>query len=238
MGNENGTWVMHGLSYNDPGCLHTVEELADYIEAVGFLPLFENGIPGLSVEEHTESAYWWSGDEARDPWEWRILIARGRRIAYGKFFDHKAGFISQQWLPYFANARRSGYDFDALWDDGLASYRQKLLMDPFDQTPEIFSNELKERAHFGKDGEKNFDGTVTALQMQTYLCVCDFRQRLNKKGEPYGWPIAVYTTPEHLWGYDLVTSAYKETPEESHERIREQIRRYYPGADEKAMRLM
>ena len=51
---------------------------------------------------------------------------------------------------------------------------------------------------------------ITGLQMQQYLCVRNFRQRKNKKGEAYGWPIAVYATPEHLWGCDYVTSAYKE----------------------------
>ena len=50
-------------------------------------------------------------------------------MAYGKFFDKKAGFISREWLPYFANYRRSGYDFDARWEDGLANIREKNIMD-------------------------------------------------------------------------------------------------------------
>ena len=69
-------------------------------------------------------------------------------------------------------------------------------------------------------GEKGFDGVITALQMQTYLCVRDFRQRKNKKGEAYGWPVAVYCTPEHLWGRDHVTSAYTESAASSGEKNR------------------
>ena len=38
---------------------------------------------------------------------------------------------------------------------------------------EIYSNELKKQAGFGKDGEKGFDGAITNLMMQTYLCNCD-----------------------------------------------------------------
>ena len=38
-------------------------------------------------------------------------------MAYGKFFDKKSGFISKKWFSYFANYRRDGYDFDALWDE-------------------------------------------------------------------------------------------------------------------------
>ena len=31
---------------------------------------------------------------------------------------------------------------------------------------EIYSNELKKQAGFGKDGEKGFDGAITNLMMQ------------------------------------------------------------------------
>lgn len=235
MGNESGVWIMYGLSKDDPNCIHTAKELSAYIEKVGFLPLFKNDIPGFSVEEHTESAYWWSGDALRDPWEWRKTIAAEGNIAYGKFFDKKAAFISKEWLPHFINYRRDGYDFDALWDDEKASLRQKKIMDNFDNDSEIFSNKLKELSGFGKDGEKNFDGVLTALQMEMYLCVRDFKQRLNKRGEPYGWPVAVYSKPEHIWGNDYVASEYIETPEKSKERIIEHIKKLYHGITEKQL---
>lgn len=77
---------------------------------------------------------------------------------------------------------------------------------------------------------------ITGLQMQLYLCVRDFRQRKNKKGEAYGRPIAVYATPEHLWGYDYVTSAYKEEPELSAKRIADHIADIYPIATSKQIR--
>ena len=65
-------------------------------------------------------------------------------------------------------------------------------MDVFEQINEaggneIMSNELKEKAGFNKEGgEKNFEGVLTELQMQTYLIVSDFRQRKNKNGEDFG----------------------------------------------------
>ena len=71
---------------------------------------------------------------------------------------------------------------------------------------EYFSNELKKKEGFGKGGES------------------------------YGWPIAVYATPEHLWGYDYVTSAYKEDPEESAKRITKHIMDTYPIATDKQIR--
>lgn len=241
MANESGTWIMHGVSEDDPKCIHTAEEAVTYIKEVGFLPLFKNDIPGFSIEERTVPEYWWSGDTRRDPWEWRKTIVRSGQVAYGKFFDRKAGFISREWFPYFANFRRDGYDFDALWDDEKASMRQKKIMDLFaegNEDAELYSFEVKQNAGFGKDGEKNFEGTVTDLEMKMYLCMRDFRQRKNKKGEDYGWAIAVYSTPEHLWGYDYVTSAYREEPAESWNRIVERMKAVYPDVAEAQIRRM
>jgi len=109
MANENGEWIMHGLDWNDPLRVRSWGELIDWIDEVGFLPLFKNEIPGFSVEEHTSNLYWWTGDPEQDPWEWRELIARSGRVAYGKFFDKKAGFISRAWFPRFAPTLRLAY---------------------------------------------------------------------------------------------------------------------------------
>ena len=113
MAMENGEWIMRGLDWDDPGRIKSWQELAAWVDEVGFLPLFKNEAPGFSVEEHTASLGWWTGDERHDPWEWRRLIARSGQAAYGKFFDQKAGFISKAWFPHFANWRRDGYDFDS-----------------------------------------------------------------------------------------------------------------------------
>ena len=53
MGNENGTWIMYGVEWDDPECLHTVQDAINYINEIGFLPLFKNSIPGFSLEERT-----------------------------------------------------------------------------------------------------------------------------------------------------------------------------------------
>ena len=236
MGNEAGTWIMYGVDRDDPECLHSVDEAVNYINEVGFLPLFRGEIPGFSLEERTEALYWWSGDARRDPWEWREIIARRGDVAYGKFYGGKAGFVSREWLPRFVNVRRDGYDFDALYEDGKASIRQKKIMDLYADDlsdAEYYSYEIKARAGFGKDGAKGFEGTVTSLQMQGYLVMRDFRQRLNKKGEAYGWPVAIYSTPEHIFGREYVRSAYAEAPAESARRIVAHMRETYPIATDK-----
>ena len=190
MGNESGEWIMHGMNWDNPDCIHSVDEAIKYINEFGFLPLFKNDIDGFSLEERTVPEYWWSDNPVVDPWMWRAIIARRHDIVYGKFFDKKAGFISKKWLPVFANYRRDGYDFDALYDDGKAPNKHKKIMVNFmedNADSEIYSNELKKQAGFGKDGEKGFDGAITNLMMQTYLCNCDFKKRVNKRGIEYGW---------------------------------------------------
>lgn len=77
-------------------------ELAALVQEVGFLPLFQNEIHGFSVEDHTPAALWFS-DEADGPWEWKGPVIRSGGCVYGKFFHGKAGFISMDWFPDFAN---------------------------------------------------------------------------------------------------------------------------------------
>ena len=256
----DGEWQMQGISPSDPSCIRTSEELENKIIELGFLPLFAGEVPGFSVEEMTDPDAWWSGDPGTDPWAWRQIIARRGNVAYGKFFNKKAGFISRGFFPYFANYRRDGYDFDARWDDELASVREKKMMDLFaegseedipqetssdgpaqdgNDGPELYSFEIRKNAGFGKGGEKNFEGVLTALQMETYLTCRDFRQRVNKNGESYGWAIAVYSTPEHLFGRVCVTSAYGEDPKKSLRRLTERVKQCFPeSTEEQAMKLL
>lgn len=239
MGNESGEWIMHGMKWDNPDCIHSVDEAIKYINELGFLPLFKNEIDGFSLEERTVPEYWWSDDPEIDPWMWRAIIARRHDIVYGKFFDKKAGFISKKWLPVFANYRRDGYDFDALYDDGKAPNKHKKIMVNFmedNADSEIYSNELKKQAGFGKDGEKGFDGAITNLMMQTYLCNCDFKKRVNKRGMEYGWDVAVYSSIEHINGYDYVTSCYKDNPQDSWKQLVDYMHEMYPKATDKQIR--
>ena len=249
----DGQWFMNGIDWDDERCLHSPGELLELVEKTGFLPLFSNRIEGFSVEEVTDPQCWWTGDEDTDPWEWRVTLARTGKVAYGKFFGNKAGFVSKKWFPYLANLRRDGYDFDAAYEDGKAGYREKLLMDLFvpqgadmwDITKSslkrsgcadrLFTYEMKEKAGFGKGGEKNFDGVLSRLQMKTYLIPCDFRPRLNKNGESFGWSVAVMTPPEYLWGYRFVTGRYGEPPEDSLRKIVSHIEKHF-AADAKTIR--
>ena len=240
MANENGVWIMRGLDWDNPYRIRTWRELINWINEVGFLPLFANEVQGFSAEEHVSPNFWWTENPEQDPWLWREYIARSHEVAYGKFFSKKAGFISKEWLPYFANYRRDGYDFDARWQDGLANIREKNIMDFYIsedadgdtiwRPEEILSTELKKRAGFGKDGAKNYPGIITGLQMSLYLVITDFRRRRNKSGREYGMSVSVMFPPETVWGYDTVTAAYRESPHASWKRIIERVQEVFPSS--------
>lgn len=95
-----------GLDWDNPARIQSWKELIGWIDEIGFLPLFKNEVDGFSAEENTADLFWWTGDSEQDPWEWHCLIARSGKVAYGKFFGGKAGFISKAWFPHFANWRR------------------------------------------------------------------------------------------------------------------------------------
>ena len=213
-----GEWIMKGCRRTDPECLHSPEDLLALVRQVGFLPPFSGDIPGFSVEERTPPGDWWT-DRPGDPWAWRQVLAPHPDIAYGKFFDKKAGFISREWFPAFANYRRDGYDWEGMYEDGKLSSRGKRILDVL---------ELNENA------EKWCEGALTDLQMKSFLLMSCFRRRRNKLGEEYGWHVAELMTPETKWGWDAVNSC-GEKPDASLERIREQIRKHFPGASDRAV---
>ncbi len=208
----------------------TCSELEALIEEIGFLPFFKNAIAGFSVEDITTPSHWFDGQE-HDPWQWSRKIAQNRNIAYGKFFHKRAGFIAKNYLPYFSNARRDGYDFDALFEDGKASYEHKRIMDLFVSNSVIPSYVLKQRAGFMQPDSGSFDTAVMHLQMQMYLCICGFERKRNKRDEPYGWPVAQYATPEYIFSEEFMRSRYDENPKDSLLAIAQHAKELLPMQD-------
>ena len=227
----DGKWTMEGLDPSDPRRIRTIDELRAYINKVGFMPFFKGGIEGFSLEELTTADSWWSGNPTEDPWIWREIIAKEGDIAYGKLFRGKAGFISREWFPIFASYRRDGYDFDSRYEDGLVSRRQKRIIDILNEYDILPSYELKRLAGFGKEGERNFEGTMAELQMRTYVVIRSFRRKVNKKKEDYGWSVADYMLSEKLFGVDHVRSAYGISPKDAKDMITRHLLKQFPDID-------
>ena len=214
--------------------IRTIKDLEQAVEELGFLPYFANSIPGFSIEEHVDPRVWFSGEPGT--WEWKGPVINELNCAYGKFFEKKAVYISKDWFADFANYRRDGYDFDARFEDGLASYRDKRLYELIDENGPVLSKGLKALGNYRKGGNKGFDTSITRLQAQGYVIISDFVYMVDKKGNEYGWGVAEYATPEQFLGAEFTEQVYARTPQESYERIWEHMKKILPGAEEKDIR--
>ncbi len=101
----------------------------------------------------------------------------------------------------------------------LCGYKKqpaKRSSNPFDSWE---SSEVKALLKNTKPKGKGFETLITRLQMGTWLVVADFEYLYNKQGEPYGWGIARYTTPEVLFGEDKIQACSHHSPNESKQRL-------------------
>lgn len=215
--------------------IRSASDLARLVQSYGFLPLLKNQILGFSVEEHTPPELWFA-DDVDGPWEWKGPVIRKTGCAYGKFFRGKAGFITRECFCDFANYRRDGYDFDARYDDGLAKYQDKLVYDILAEHGPLLSKEWRKQAGIQKRGV--FDGIVNRLQMLGYVTTIDFVYAKDRLGNPYGWGLAQYATPENYFGPDFVCHVYDREPSESRERLYKYFRDLLPQASEKQLEMM
>ena len=208
------------MIFSEPFVVRTKEDLKDAILTLGFLPFFKNSIPGFSLEEHVHPDAWYHRDTDRwDVWEWKGPVIRELGCAYGKFFEKKAVFVSPAFFPDFANVRRDGYDFDALYDDEKAARKDKILFDLIAENAPIRTSDLKALGNYGKNGVKGFETVITRLQQECYVLISDFVYAVDKNGKPYGWGSGVYSTPEKFFGSPFTENVYAREPEESKERI-------------------
>lgn len=214
--------------------IRTKKDLEDLIVEAGFVPYFAGSIPGFSIEEHASPSAWFSGEEGL--WEWKGPVIRETGCAYGKFFQHKAAYISKEWFPDFANYRRDGYDFDARFEDGLASYKDKALFELIEANGPILSKDLKRLGNYRKDGNKGFDTIIGRLMAQGYVVISDFVYLTDRYGGPYGWGIAKYATAEQQLGKAFRNKVYKREPKASYERVFKHLKSSLPYADEKDIR--
>lgn len=214
--------------------LRSAEDVVALTEEWGFLPFFRCGVPGFSVEDRCSPELWFS-ENADGPWEWKGPAARSGRCCYGKFFAGHPGFVSREWLPDLCNFRRDGYDFDARFDDGLASVKDRDIYEMLAEHGSLQSKELKRLCGYRKGGLKGFDAVITRLQMQTYVVVADFDYEIDRFGVPYGWGVTRYSTPERLFGEGFLEEAYQRAPEESARRIAGRLREVLPQANEAAI---
>lgn len=232
--------------------IRNAEELEQMILKFGFLPFFKNSIEGFSVEELTTPELWFE-DGVDGPWEWKGPVIRNWKCTYGKFFCGKAGYVSLEWFPDFANYRRSCFQIDDARSGGEEYSREWFVYNTILTHESLLSKEIKELCGFrnqkGRNqtpiekmmtrcttkskGKEGFETTMTRLQMAAMVVIADFEYQYDKHGQSYGWGIARYTTPEALFG-ELITLPNR-TPEDSRVRILSHLRQIFSSATERQL---
>ena len=214
----------------------------DAVQYFGIVPYFSTSIPGFSLEENCSPAVLWS-DTGDDTWAWKGPVIQATGCAYGKFFEKKAAYVSREWFPDLANYRRDGYDFDARYDDGLARFQDKVLYELIDANAPVLSKDLRREggyAYSGRwqktEGKKGFDTSLTRLQEQCYVLTSNFVYTTDRKGNPRGWGVAEYSTPEKFMGAVFTENVYQRTPQESYERLLRHLISLFPAVPETSLR--
>ena len=178
---------------------------------------------------------WHCGDPEVDPWEWRMRVLEERTdIAYSKVFFKTSGFITKGWYPYFYAVRRNGESFEDAYEQGRISHTAKRIYDIVSQNY-IALHEIKTQGGFGKEDKSQFDRAMMELQMGFYITMTGRKQKKNKYGIEYGWNSTVFTTVENFW-VDRDFDLPKLNAMESYEKIKTQILKLNPNAEEKVIR--
>ena len=210
--------------------IHSCAELIAYIQEIGFLPLLDSGISGFSAEEIVDEECRYvvfpEGGWDWPLWKWKGDVVTDGHCMYGKFFNKKAGFISQEWWADFFNVRRSLHpvpEEGTIEDNILAVLRDN---------GSLITRELRAACGFtGPKMRSRFDAFVTRLQMGCYIVTEDFIYPTDQHGHQYGWGWSLLTTPEQLYGRDACHC--DRTPEESLQRLHDHFRQLLPQATEK-----
>lgn len=190
-----------------------------------------------SPENEVSPIRWHTGDPETDPWQWRMRVLEERGdIAYSKVFFRTSGYITKEWYPYFLRVRRQGKSFEKAYADGEISHTAKVIYDIIVQNGSMPLHEIKLMGGFGKDDKSRFDRAVTDLQMKMYITMCGRTSKLNKSGEEYGWNVTVFSTPEKLFGEEFVENAMEIPADEAADKIREQVLKLNPKAEEKKIK--
>lgn len=212
------------------------------------MPFFKNTIEGFSIEEMTPPELLFGDDMENGPWQWKGPIISNWQSAYGKFFRGKAGYVSLEWLPDFINWRRTVYPIDKESEDS------RRILDVLVENESMLSKQLKIASGFSLSRKKTkfnpedptepivnknngmaFDSLIGQLQMGTHVCIADFEYLISKKGEPYGWGVARYCTPEAMYPelFPIKDQVDGRTPEESRIRIIEHLCELFPDVEKK-----
>lgn len=196
--------------------IYSATGMMELIQKIGFLPLLDSDIEGFSaediVDEDCRYVTFPEGGWDWPLWKWKGEIVTEMPCMYGKFFNKKAGFISQEWWPDFCNYRRSKNPRPE--EESI----EGAILSTLQYSGSLITRELRTACGFtGKGMRSKFDGYLTRLEMATYIVTENFIYPRDKHNREYGWGWSLLNTPEDLYGRE--SCQCNRTPKESYQRI-------------------
>ena len=179
---------------------------------------------------------WHTGDPDTDPWEWCVrVLDEGGSIAYAKLFFKKGGFLTKDWYSHFLAVRRGGMTFEDAYAEGEISHFAKRIYELVISNGRLPRHTIRTLGGFSKADNSAFDRALIELQMKMYLTICGRQQKLSQMGVEYGWSSMVFCAVESYFGADVFEKAGGMCADDAYGRIREQILKLNPLAEEKQM---
>ncbi len=166
--------------------IKTIDSFEDFyneIHKVGFSVGGENSEGIFTIADYyTNRMVSHSGDSETDPWEWRIRgLTQANKIAYGKVFFKKSGWINQEWYPYFLAIRRGSKTLEDMYEDGMISSLSNDVYKLIEDCPGIALHELKLELGISKNNKSEFDRAITDLQMKLFITISGQKYKLSSE---------------------------------------------------------
>lgn len=171
--------------------LRTYDDFLKRVNTLGFFA-FSPILPGLpSLAGETEERQWHTGDPETDPWQWKDRAAGEKKLAFGCLLGGHKGFITEQLYPFFYAAYQPEQHMEERYHTGEINPLLYKLWQLFEAGAALDTGEIR-RALGQSVSQSKADNAVMQLQKEFYITVSGNRRKINKLGEPYGWPSNTY----------------------------------------------
>ncbi len=199
--------------------LRTYEEFIERVKDCGFMTLSNvlDGLPSVAGETHEDM--WHTGNKETDPWSWKSRCAQDKKLAFGCIIGGHKGFVSPEMYNIFYLAYHPEGTMISRWESGHINQNQWKLWNLFKEKGILSTKDIRdEMGVTKKKGGSAVDTALKQLQKEYYITVAGSKRKINKQGEPYGWPANTYELVENWlpeeWGNKLSSITRKKAVEE------------------------
>lgn len=200
--------------------LRTYTDFIDRADELGFMA-FSNILPGFpSLAAETSGGAWHTGDPETDPWCWKDRAAEEKKLAFGCILGGHKGFVSARMYQAFLAACHPDESIEERRAYGLVSEATWRLWQLFQDKPVLDTGDVRrEMGVSKKKGGSRVEAAMKELQQQFYITVAGNRRKLDKFGQPYGWPANIYEVVTNWVPEEWLNGAASLTKKEARELI-------------------